>query len=578
MDSGGCFFERNLRALAPRDPELCARLRAAAAGGAGGGAYEFSSASSGGLVPALLGGGGRARPLHSMVDPRREAGRLVSSAAGPSGAGFFVFLGLGGGFLPRAALEASPASFALAVEFGAGGVAELFRAVDYSALLGSPRFSLLVDPSPAAVEGAVLELYLPALSGGVSALPLRARVERDAAAFGAAGEAARRGIERVSADYSVQAHFGLRWHANIVRNIARMGRARAAPPGAAGPGFAPGREVAVCAAGPSLDAQLPELAERKRRGALVVCSDTALPALLGGGLRPDAVVSIDCQHATLRHFAGSACRGAQLFLDLASPPELARLSPSAVFFSGGHPLARYACLKWARLPELDASGGNVAYACLSLAESLGARRVEVFGADFSYPAGRIYARGTYLFRFFGERQCRLSPLEAQVSEFLFRAPFLPPEAGAPPGFRRYETATLRAYRRGFGRKISEMEAEVVVAPGLGLPPPARAKRPARARPWDWGGLAAGKPASGAVEFLREYAREVEALPPLGEAGGLGAEARRVFATLLPLMAALRRRRPELPPADLLAEAKRRCAGEIEKVLGAQRFELRTSTV
>ncbi|MCL2190515.1 MAG: DUF115 domain-containing protein [Treponema sp.] len=539
-------FERNLRALSPRNPDLCARLRAA---GTGRDMYGFRETRSGETVPAILGVSGVARPLHSTVDPKREAERLVSASPG---GGFVVFLGLGAGFAPAAALGLPGVFGVLVIDYGIDGVAGLFRGCDYSGILGDPRLTLLVDPPPALVESAVLELYRPALCGGIRILPLRARTEQDKRSFDEAGDALRRGVEKVSADYSVQAHFGTRWFSNIIRNVMAF---RAGPP----LDLPPVREAAICAAGPSLDAQIPFLLERKGRGdggPFVISTDTALPALAHRGLRPDAVVSMDCQHVSYHHFMGSACRGIPLFLDIASPPLLSSLSGRPVFFCGGHPLAAYLRRKWAPLPVLDTSGGNVTFACLSLAESLGATRIAVLGADFSYPGGKIYARGTYVFPYFERRQNRFSALEAQVSAFLFRVPFLPPDSP-----RRYETATMRSYRLGFERKASGMAAEVSVMPGLGIPVIARGASPPAV------GFAPGKPFMGAAEFLKGYLRDLKALPSW-TGGYPDAGSGQVFATLLPQMAALGRRWPELSPPELLEAAKRHAADQIGRVLGS----------
>ena len=567
---GERVFENNLRALSGRNPELCARIKAARAlaGGKGPQRYRFLSAPSGETVPALIDDSGGARPLHSTVNPRREAERLTADAAR---AGFVVFLGLGGGFAPAAALGLPGVCAALAIDYDLAGVAELLRARDYSALLGDPRFTLLVDPAPALVESAILETYQPALFGGMSVLPLRARVERDMEKFGEAGEAARRAVEKVSADYSVQAHFGERWLANIVRNVMAM-RFRG---GALLPRLRDSaRETVVCAAGPSLDAQAQILVDRKKKGRggmFVICADTALPALASHGLKPDAIVSIDCQHVSCQHFAGIDCRDVPLFLDVASPPALSGFSGFPFFFAGAHPLARYLRMKWAHLPALDTSGGNVAFACLSLAESLGARRVTVCGADFCYPADVTYARGTYVYPFFERRQSRLSTLEAQASRFLFRAPFLPAEPQArADGVPRRETASMRAYRASFARKMSEMSADVEVMPGLGIAPVALGKSRLclPAAPF----AVPARPATSAREFLEGYAREVSKLPPLtGGAGfyelSLGAGERLVFTTMLPLLAALKRRRPELGQSELAEAAKRHCADAIRRALG-----------
>jgi hypothetical protein len=344
----------------------------------------------------------------------------------------------------------------------------------------------------------------------------------------------------------------------------------------------PVREAAICAAGPSLDDQIPLLIERKheRKSLYVISADTALPALLHRGFRPDAVVSIDCQHISYYHFMGTECAGIPLFLDIASPPMLSDFSDFPFFFSGGHPLAAYISQEWRPLPLLDTSGGNVTYACLSLAESLGAQRITVYGADFSYPAGKVYARGTYIYPFFERRQERRSPLESRLSSFLYRSPFLPPEDAAYGGNEQippYETTALRLYRKSFEHKISAMEAEVSVAPGRGIPLVIHRKPlspPSGARIISL--FAPGKMVMDANRFLEQYQRAIEALPVLGTTNGntdiylrnLDVDARRVFVTLLPQMAALKHRQPELTVPDLVEEVKRYSVNEIERVLNA----------
>ena len=565
------LFERNLNALSRRNPELCAWLSAAGLRTAPC-RYRFLEARSGDTVPALIDGSGVARSLHSTMDPKREAERLLSAA---NDAGFVVFLGLGAGIVPLEALNLPGTSGVLVIDYDIAGIAELFRVCDYAGLLGDSRCTLLVDPAPALVESAVLELYRPALSGGIRVLPLRARVEQDRGNFGAAGEAVRRGIEKVSSDYSVQAHFGMRWFGNIIRNVMAV---PVRPHDALD--LSPPREAVICAAGPSLDMQIPLLLERKGQGRgrpFVISTDTALPALVRRGLTPDAVVSIDCQHISYYHFMDSVCRKIPLFLDIASPPLLSALSDFPIFFSGGHPLAMYLRQKWMSLPVLDTSGGNVTFACLSLAESLGARRVTVCGADFSYPAGKIYAKGTYVFPYFERRQNRLSPLEAQVSAFLFRSPFLPDDsAESPAGLRRYEMATMRSYRLSFERKVSEVDVEVSVMPGLGIPPVIR-RNPLPRSPGNNAAcdFALGKPAASAVEFLEGYRRDIDALPPMCKERetsaylqGLNADAEQVFTTLLPQMAALKHRRPELSPSEVFDAVKRYCIDEIGRTLNS----------
>jgi hypothetical protein len=519
-----------------------------------------------------------------MVDPRREGERLLSTLKDE---GFLVFLGLGGAYAVEAALDRPDISRVLAIEYDLNGVAELFCGREYAKILGDSRFSLLVDPAPPAIEAAILDRYWPALYRGIRTFPLRARIEQDIPRFNAAAGIIQASIEKVSSDYSVQAHFGARWFSNIIRNLKTAGSLRqsAAPVRVAALREAAAheaaireaaiREAAICAAGPSLDSQLALLAERKAKQGetFIISADTALPALLDFGIEPDAVVSIDCQHISYYHFIGRVMRNIPLFLDIASPPLLAGLSPCPFFFSGGHPLALYISREWRPLPRIDTSGGNVTYACLSLAESLGAKRITVYGADFSYPRGRVYARGTYIYPFFEKKQNRFSPLEALFSAFLYRSPLLPPEDGRGAGY--YETGALRFYRKAFEEKAAVMGAGVIPEPGLGAPIQIR-----RRKPPDSGGrppvfFAPGRARMDSAAFLEQYRQAVAALPVPGPdidqyRRNLNAGGEQVFTTLLPLAAALKHRRPELKTGELIEAVKACCAGEIERVLAGSK--------
>ncbi|MDR2369938.1 MAG: DUF115 domain-containing protein [Treponema sp.] len=554
MDNKKFFFERNLLALSASDPGLCSRLSAAETTR---GCYKFLTSRSGEIVPAITGPGGGAHPLHSLVDPRREGGRLAAAAETE---GFLVFLGMGGGYAVEAALARENTERVLVVEYNINALAELFCSKEYISILGDPRFSLLVDPSPGFLEEYLLENYLPSLSGGIRTFPLRARVEEDREKFGGAGDAVARAIEKLSADYSVQAWFGKRWFSNIIRNL------RAAE-GEYGPVPAV-REAAVCAAGPSLDGELSLIRESKAKkngGVYLIAADTSLPALLAADVEPDAVVSIDCQHISVRHFSRGIPPGTELFLDLASPPVIASLSPRPRFFSGGHPLAHYISLRWKSFPPVDSSGGNVTYAAFSLAEYLGAAKISIYGADFSYPRGLVYAKGTYIHPYFAERQNRLSPLEALFSAFLYRNPSLQ-KTCRENGNWYYETGTLSFYRKKLEEKAARSAAEVFPVPGKGAAVGIIKREPRVPR--ELRIFAAGAAKKGAAEFLREYRAGILALPlksGLRIPGGLADDQRLLLATLLPQAAAIKGRN-NIRTAELLGEVAAWCADEIDRVL------------
>ncbi|WP_043923016.1 6-hydroxymethylpterin diphosphokinase MptE-like protein [Leadbettera azotonutricia] len=541
------LFERNMLALSGKDASLCSRLSAAETTR---GYYRFLESRSGETIPARVDASGSAHPLHSLIDPEREGKRLMETLGNE---GLVMLLGLGGGFSAQAALEREETSLVLVIEYNIDSVAELLASKDYVALFQDPRFHLLVDPDPEILEEYILDIYQPVLSGGIRTFPLRARTEYEKEAFIGAGEAVESALEKISADYSVQAYFGTRWFSNVIRNLKKAENSPSP--------LSPIRRAAVAAAGPSLNIQIPEIKE-KRKNFFLIAADTSLPALVTEGIIPDAVVSIDCQHISYYHFMEGLPEETLLFLDLASPPLIASRSKEPHFFSGGHPLTRYISRAWRSFPELDTSGANVTYAALSLAEKLGAQAIEVYGADFSYPSGLSYARGTYIHPYFEIRQNRLSSLESLHSNFLYRSPL--EKKIKSDGSWYYETKSLKFYREKLEGKSLLMNPEIIPAMGIGAPINIAAKNRTYAMSRDLSIFSQGPARMKAEKFLALYRQAIEALPPIGK--DLKDEEQTILTTLLPAAAAFKRRMPLLKPYELIEETKAWCIKEIDSAL------------
>jgi hypothetical protein len=544
-------FERNLLALAATDPQLCKRLSAAVTTKE---RYRILPARNGSLIPAAVDGNGAARPLHSLVDPEKEAQRLMSTIRG---GGFLILFGLGGGFAASAALAREDVQGLLIVDFDVDGIAELLASKDYFALFADPRCRILIDPSPTELRETILAMYRPAFSGGISVLPLRARVETAEIAFAAATDAVRDIIDSISDDYSVQAYFGKRWFGNILRNLrAADGPVQPSPRV---------RTVAVTAAGPSLDEQLSALKER-RGNVFLLATDTSLPALLAAGLKPDAVISIDCQHISYYHFMDGLPQDIPLFLDLASPPVVASRSRNLRFFSGGHPLTVYISRAWRSFPRVDTSGGNVTYAAVALADKLGAELIELYGADFSYPNGEPYARGTYIHPYFRRVQHRLQPLEGLFASFVFRNESLIKETDTH-GWR-YETKPLVGYRLKLEHLAEQIDARIEPATGRGAPILIPVSKGRRTGPIPL--MGPGQARSNVRNFLDEYRTAIERLPELTTSiceyfENLSDEARDVFTTLLPAAAAIRKKDNSMEPAQLVKAVKAFSLAELDRI-------------
>ena len=543
------ILDINIRALSQTHPLLSSRLSGVQSRHA---QYKILESRSGERIPARIDANGTFHALHSTMDPRKEASRLIDTAEGC----FLVLLGLGGGFYAEAALERDDIGTVLVIEFDSESFAGLLSLFDFSCIFRNPRFRLLLDNSRAEIEQIIQSLYQPALFGGIRLIPLRPRTSLEPELFIMAGDAVDAAIDRVSSDYSVQAHFGKRWFCNIVRNLTRMGENQEEIPAI--------KKAAVCAAGPSLSMQIPRLKEN-REGLFLIAADTSLPCLLNEGLKPDAVISIDCQHISYYHFMNGLPEETRLFLDLASPPLLADISKRRHFFTGGHPLTRYVSQVCAPLPELDTSGGNVTYAAVSLAEQLGAGEIELYGADFSYPEGGTYARGTYIYQLFASRQNRFFPLEAQASAFLYRTPLEKKENLT----WYYETGTMKNYRERLEEKSKHMEAAIVPVKGLGAPINVRQNGNTRQNPK---AFSRGKSLMKAEDFLRFYREVIAHLPEPGKNPGgypalLSEEQRIVFTTLLPTAAAIKKRESAADFREVIEETRAFCLAEIDTVLG-----------
>jgi len=547
------IFRRNLLALSSRHQGLCDALSEAEADPR----LRIEPARTGLPVPVLQ-LPGRAAAFHSLMDPGREAERLTGAQA-PGG--FIVAFGLGAGYAIRSFLASPKTTAVVAVEYSAPLLRALLGLLDLSEIFLDRRFTLVLDPTPEELGALVLSTYVPPVSGDIRTAPLRGRTDLTPEPFALAADTLRAILGRISDDYSVQAFFGKLWFRNAVRNL--FASEGPTPP------LPPVRKAIVTAAGPSLEEGLGEVAKAQRDGAFLIATDTSLPALLGHGLRPGAVVSIDCQTISYYHFLKGLPPGLPLVLDLASPNRLARISDSPRFFSSGHPFCAYVSSNYRPFPALDTSGGNVTHAALSLAEALGAETCLLVGADFSYPEGKSYARGTYIYDYFDGQASRLSPSESLFAGFVRRNASIVREVdrdGEGREYCRYVTKPLMAYKEHLERFIERSSMEIRPLRGKGVEIHTRRVGPRPARMANL--FSAGPASESAASFLRRYAEGLSALPPVaGQASAylssLGPAERDLWTTLLPSASALLR-----AAGGRSGEARASCAGGASGAIGA----------
>ncbi len=530
------ILDRNLLALSARHPELAQKLSSASS-------YpdlEIIESRKGPPVPVLR-RDGRPFPMHSRFDPEAEGGRLADSAP----EGFLIAFGLGGAYHLKPLLKKRTMTGLLIVEKDLSLLRGILEGIDLTRLFTDSRVLLIMNPSPDELIRFVLDRYLPVLYGNLGSLSLRSRFDADPEWFTERADALRGIPESLGRDYTVQTRFGRRWFVHTLANLPTSERTGAVLP--------PSERFIITAAGPSLHKQLPRIRALHRGGAVLLATDTSLPFLISEGETPDIVLSIDCQIVSYHHFLKGLPRKTLLLLDLASPPVLTRMTDRVLFFASGHPFSLYLNRLYRPFPILDLSGGNVTHAAVSLARAAGAGEIHLFGADFSYPMGRPYAKGTYLYPYFQSRSARTGGSEDSFWRFINSSR---PRRESSGGSWRLRTASMDHYRESLEKTISSPDANVVQEDGDGVP--LRTSGASRTHAPSSRGkfaslLSAGKASVGWKEFLKGYVGRLESLPPLNGPpqdylADLCTEDRQAWATLLPSAATFRGNAEDGPKA------------------------------
>mgnify|MGYP005850203949 CR=1 FL=1 len=430
------FLAGNLHLLSKRFPETADLLQKTSADPA----LRILPAKDGSSV-AHERFAGRDYPLHSTVAPARDKELSLKNLGS---AGFVVSYGLGSGWHLRGIVQEGWRELLLIVD-GVERLRSLLEGQDLRDIFSYPRLCLLLDPAPGELEQTLLDRYLPALHGALGFVPLTALTTRRRGRYDTLRGEAERALGSIRRDFSVQAHFGLLWTRNILANLGRLkqGSGGIAP-------LAGGRSrAALVGAGPSLRTMLPELRSLPD-DTLVLATDTALPTLLEGGVRPHAVVSIDSQYYTLLHREHPASGKIPWIVSLAAPAPLVRSLENPHFFASGNPLEGYIADR-SGIPRLDTGGGNVLQTAFSAAEYLRIGEVLLYGADYANPLGVPYSPGSYVDRWFRTRSGRTRPVAGAFLSFVFDSRTESEEKNYNP---LYPAPRLDEYRRRIQEYLS----------------------------------------------------------------------------------------------------------------------------
>ena len=393
---------------------------------------SIMTARTGLPVPVFANG----HTMHSRYDPEKEAVQTASSITG--GCSFFLIAGIGGGYLLKIIRTLYPHSTILAAENSADDIKFLKSIPTFAELCSDTH--IIIFPVEKTAEK-LQHYYIPGVYGSMQIIEQKSWAVENLSGITEFRKQTESASKAISADFSVQVHFGRIWQRNIIMNLKQ---ASAQSPCVS---FPVEKTALIAAAGPSLDFTISYIQEN-RESLFVVATDTAYGSLVKRNIRCDAVVSIDGQNVSHNHFMGGKMSSDTVCIfDLcANPAAVSRV----IFIQTGHPLSLYASSCSARkdtgtFPALESGAGTVTIAAVDFAAKTGFSSIIVAGADFSYLNGKAYMKGTYLDLLYNSRSFRTATCETFYDSLLFRTQLIPYKNHGC----RFTTNVLESYEASF---------------------------------------------------------------------------------------------------------------------------------
>ena len=392
---------------------------------------RIEEAKNGTIIPVFKNG----RTMESRYNPERDAEKLCENITEGS---FFIVIGIGSGIFIKTLYQklldnAAPLRI-IAVENNESDLDFLSTLKTVQELSKKPE---IIFCHSANLSETLMQNYLPAKYGNLQIIEQRGWVNENKEAHTCINEILKKSLSIISADYSVQAHFGKIWIHNIMNNarLIKQTENHADSLHRIRQASAENKTAVIIAAGPSLDSMIKELENTNtRKDLFIISTDTAWQTLCKHGIHADAVISIDGQSVSYNHFIQNkknlTVNKTQLnpplfFFDLCSNTSAAKHIASydypVIFFCSGHPLSMaIKNFSGNTLPYLFSGAGTVTITAVDLALRTGFKKIKILGADFSYSKGKPYTKGTYLDTLYKLSDKKLNSMEKSFISLMYR--------------------------------------------------------------------------------------------------------------------------------------------------------------
>lgn len=363
---------------------------------------EIVISKTGLQIPKLQSG----KTLESIYNPQLDAQRKIQNLKGINK--IILVYGMGSGILLNEILKLKPDTKIICVEYSKEDISFLSKLKTVSSLLDK----IIFIPSSSLCETLVNE-YLPAMNGNLQIIEQSNYLNEKPEYSEYLKNETNKAMKKISADYSVQAHFGKIWHHNILVNLKHNNSNESIK-------IPTDKECFILAAGPTLEDSLEIL---KAKESYIIATDTAYQSAIKYGIFCNAVVSLDAQNVSINHFTGKIAKDTIFLMDYSSSPSIIRkikkIGGKICFFTTGHPLVNISQNSYDHL-ILNSGSGTVTIAALDFALQCGFENIKVIGADFSFPKNKSYTKGTYLDLLYNQNSSKVCSSEKQYSKLMFR--------------------------------------------------------------------------------------------------------------------------------------------------------------
>lgn len=405
---------------------------------------NIETAKNGNQIPIL----NNNRSVESRYNPELEAEKICNSIE--TKYDFFLILGLASGLLADKISKKYPDAIVVCFELFEQDFLFLkqLKLVEELSQNNHIIFANLSD-----IYSVLINNYLPAKHGDIKVIEQRAWVNENLNSMPKIKTEIEKALKIISADYSVQTHFGKIWQTNIFNNIKLMSKIKTS---VLNPDL--NKTAAIIAAGPSLDITVSEL-KQNRLNYFIISTDTAYSTLLKNNIYPDIVISIDGQSVSYNHFFSKQIENTFFLFDLCSSFSAAKhildQNGKIIYFTSGHPLSSLINISLNnKLPYIFTGSGTVTIAATDLAYQLGFSKINVFGADFSYSNGKTYTKGTYLDEIYNQISHKADSTEKLFDKLMYRTKLFNINQ------KKYTTEVLDAYKYSFEKYLIEKKIKI----------------------------------------------------------------------------------------------------------------------